>query len=246
MPSNLDSRFNRFVRGATVPFRALETIFEHPRLILLSLLPVFVTIVLVAGVIYACLAGAWAEGLNLFQNQFGTYSWLLGGLFVVLAGLFLLYFLFHTLSLLISLVASPFNDILSEGTETALGSKLPALGFKDIVRVFFLDIRKTIFSLIFAGILALTSFIPLFGLLSLIGFAFIHTLTFVTYPQSRRKHGLRMSLAWIKIHWEASLGFGLMSLVIFGIPVINIFALPLSVVGGTLLYLENEKSELRN
>ena len=243
MPSNLDSRFKNFARGFTTPFRALEVVFTHPKLILLSLLPVVVTLFVTAAIIYACLAGAWAQGNNLFQNTLGSYSWITGGFLLIIVGLLVLYFIFHALSILISLIASPFNDLLSEATEKAVGSNFPKLGFLDLLRVFFLDLRKALVSLFFAGCFGVLSLVPVVGFLSLPGFALIHTLTFVTYPQSRRRQGVSESLVWMRSHWEASLGFGLMTLFLFSIPVINFFALPLSVVGGTLLYLENEKSE---
>jgi uncharacterized protein involved in cysteine biosynthesis len=72
-----------------------------------------------------------------------------------------------------------------------------------------------------------------------LGFSLITTLTFISYPQSRRQLGLIQCLAWMRKNLFASLGFGLATMILFGIPVVNAFALPLSVVGGTLLYLES-------
>lgn len=236
MPSNLDSKFNRFIRGVSTPARVLSFCVDHPKLMIYSLLPMGMTILAVGIIIYVLLAGAWKLSNDFFMNSMGQYAQDLSQLMVVIVGLLSLYLLFHTFSLLLSLIASPFNDLLSEVTETSIGEKPKPLQFTDLVQVFFLDLRKTVLTLFIVGILGALTFVPGLGFFTFIGFALVQTLTFITYPQSRHGLGIVPSLVWIRAHFFESLGFGLVTLFLFGIPVLNLFALPVAVIGGTLLY----------
>ena len=238
MPSNLDSRFKQFAYGFSTPARVLALSIEHPKLILLSLLPVIMTLIVISISIYSLLAGVWHYSSEYFMNGLSAYASGLSHLLVLIVGAILLYFIFHTLNLFTSLIASPFNDIWAEATEEATGAVRIKLGFFNLLRVFALDLRKTVLSVFALLGFALLSFVPLLGLFSLLGFSLIQTFTFVTYPQSRRQHGIRESISWISKNWAVSLGFGIVTLLLFGVPVINLFALPLSVIGGTLIFLK--------
>jgi len=246
MPHNSVSKFSEFVRGFTTPFRALQKIFEHPKLIFLSLFPALLTLFVLAFCIYAVLTGAWAFGHAWLQNLAGTYTGVATGILTFIVGFFTFYLMFQSIGILLSLVASPFNDWLAEETERACGRKPISLNFGILIRVFFLDLRKTIFTLISGIALWFLALVPGLGIFSPIGFALITTLTFISYPQSRRQLGLIECLHWMKSHLAASLGFGFSTLLLMSIPVVNAFALPLSVVGGTLLFLESDPVEIRN
>ena len=238
MPSSLASKFNEFSRGFTTPLRALSLILAHPKLILLSILPMAITLLVLSGTIYALLTGAWHTSNSFFESWVASYSGALSHVMVVLAGALLLYITFHTFTLFISLFSSPFNDFLAEETEKASGVHSTRPSLLTLVHVFFLDLRKTALSLIFVACFGLFSFVPVIGFFSLFGFALVNTFTFVTYPQSRRKHGILESLSWMRQNWASSLGFGLVTLLLFGIPILNLFALPLSVVGGTMIFIK--------
>jgi CysZ protein len=238
-------KFNSFVRGFTTPVRALQAIFENPRLIFLSLFPILMTLVVAAICIYAILTGAFSLGTAWFQSIAGTYAGVASGIFAFIVGIFSFYLMFHTIGILLSLLSSPFNDWLSEETERSVGRKVTPLNFWILIRVFFLDLLKTAATLSFSVVLWIMALIPGLGLIAPLGFALITTLTFISYPQSRRNFGLIECFIWVKRNLAASLGFGLATMLMFGIPVVNVFALPLAVVGGTLLFIDCEKSALK-
>ena len=240
MPLNLDLKFKNFLRGATTPVRALQTIFHHPRLIFISIFPMMVTAVAIALSIYAILTGAWSFGTAWFQSFTGQYTGLATGVFAFIVGSFTFYLLFHSIGILLSLLSSPFNDWLAEETERACGKERVTLSFRILFLVFLSDIRKSVLTLTASLGFWLLAFVPVLGLIAPLGFTLITTLTFISYPQSRRHLGIFECLLWIKSNIFLSLGFGLTTTLLFGIPVINVFALPLAVVGGTLLFLENE------
>lgn len=223
--------------GFTTPLRAINLAMDHPKLFALSIAPMAVTLIVLSCLIYALLAGAWGASHLFFNQMVGSYANALSGVTVFFVAVFALYFSFNILNLLLALFSSPFNDFLAEATERACGEVATPHHFLDLFRVFALDLRKTILAFALVILMTLISFAPLIGFFSFVGFSFIQAFTFITYPQSRRKHGIVDSLRWIKNNGMTSFGFGLVTLLLFGIPFLNIFALPLSVIGGTLLYL---------
>ena len=241
MPSTLDSKFNQFVKGAITPFRALQLIFDQPKLLGLSLAPIVSAVVVFSLMIYGLLAGAWAFAHAAFLSAVASYS---GIVFIMVSILVLIAFSFFAINILMflmSLLASPFNDVLAENTERKLGLKdVPHWSAGRFIRVFWIDFRKSVITLFTAIIFSLGMLIPVANILFFIGMALLNTFTFITYPQSRREQGLLQSLLWIRNHFFLSLGFGITTFLLFSIPVIDIFALPISVVAGTLLFCESK------
>ena len=237
MHSNLDSKFKDFVFGLTTPFRALSHCVRRPKLFALSVLPLTLTLIAVGFAFYGILNGAWHVIHDFVFSWAGNYSMIASQFALFILGTVLLYFAFQVMGLFIALLSSPFNDLLAEATEKTLGAPAIEVHFLDLLRVFFLDLRKTVIALLGLLFFSLFSLIPGLGALSFLGFALIETFTFVTYPQSRRGHGIYQSLVWMKNNWAVSFGFGFATLILFGIPVVNLFALPISVIGGTMIFL---------
>jgi len=154
------------------------------------------------------------------------------------------FFAISFLTFLMSFLASPFNDLLAEKTERVIGMQdVPHWSAGRFIRVFWIDLRKSIITLFTALVFSLGMLVPVANIIFFIGLALLHTFTFITYPQSRREHGLFQSLIWIKENFFLSLGFGMSTLILFSIPIVDFFALPISVVGGTLLFCQlNKKS----
>jgi uncharacterized protein involved in cysteine biosynthesis len=65
--------------------------------------------------------------------------------------------------------------------------------------------------------------------------AFLLVMFHYIYPQTRRGLGFRYGLGFLWRHAYACLGFGASISFLFAIPFASSFALPLAVVGGTLL-----------
>lgn len=240
MHSPLASRFKAFARGFFTPLRSLKMILDHPKLLSLSLGPVIATIVVFSFLIYGALAGAWSFVHSTFLAAVSDYS---GILFIVAALLVLsavFFFASSLLTFLMGLISSPLNDFLAEHTERALGfPNVPGFSVGRVLRVFWIDFRKTIVS-VFAGLVfGLGMLLPVANFVFITGLALLNTFTFITYPQSRREQGLRKSFQWIRQNLFASLGFGFATVILFSIPLVGFFALPLSVVGGTLLYADS-------
>ncbi len=237
MQSNSDSKFKgsffyELFLGLALPLRALKLIMLDPKLLSLSVMPVLITLAAMAGLIYFSLAGA----STFIYTYLGPYF---GGAAQGVLLIALLFLAFQSMILIVSLFAIPFNDWLAEQTEKSSGVALThGSGVSYYSRVMFLDILKTILNLVLTILFTLGTWIPLVGIIFFLGLALLNTLNFIAYPQSRRLEGVSASLTWLKQNGPRSFGFGIATLILFSIPVINFFALPISVVGGTLLYLK--------
>lgn len=233
-PSTLDSKFKDFILGLFAPFAALELIAKNKLILVLSIIPFLLSIsiiILITSLSPALVPAQWS-GL-----QWGVFN--LGSIAQVLVGFLFVFIGFQILAVLLNLVASPLNDFISEKTEIAISGSCPSpRGFKEFFTFFLNDVRRSFIILILMLICTLGAWIPGIGLFFLVGVAFLNAATFVAYPMNRRGGNTRATFAWLKSNWPRSLGFGIAASLLFGIPVINLFALPLCVVGGTICYLK--------
>jgi CysZ protein len=159
-----------------------------------------------------------------------------------------------TAFLVANILASPFLDVLSyrveriesgsvceEGSTGLLGSAT------DVVRSLREEMRKTFFFLAVVGALSLIGLlIPGAQLLTgpaIIGFAiFFLPLDYASYALDRRRLTFREKRRWLGSNKPAVVGFGLAAFLTCTVPGLNLIALPLLVVGGTLLALRHELS----
>jgi len=242
MHSTLAFKFNQFLKGLLIPFQAFKLIFDKTELLGVSLAPIISAVVVFSILIYALMAGVWTLVHSIYLSSVSNYTGLIFILVSALALSALSFFATSLLTFLMSLLASPFNDILAEKTEIALGIKnVPHWSTGRFFRVLWIDLRKSVVTLFSAIIFSLGMLLPVANIIFFIGLALLNTFTFITYPQSRREQGILQSLKWIGNHFYLSLGFGTITLILFTIPVIDFFALPISVVGGTLLFLDGEQ-----
>lgn len=240
--STLDFKFSQLIRGFVTPFRALDFIFKHPKLLRLSIAPFLVAVILFILIVAGLLAGVWAFVHSALLAVVSDYS----GLLFILAAVLVLFslgmFASTFMAMIMSLASSPFNDVLAEKTEEASGMKdIPSWSAGRFIRVFWIDLRKTIITLFSAIVFSLGMLIPVANIVFYVGLALLNTFTFITYPQSRREKGLMESLQWIRENFFLSLGFGITITLLFTIPIVDFFALPIAVVGGTLLYCDSVK-----
>jgi uncharacterized protein involved in cysteine biosynthesis len=245
MISAARDRVASLVYGLTLPLVALRLILRNRALLLWSALPIALTLALsVWGV--AWMKGKLAAAAMTWMNAHGYAE---GSLTVQAALIFLQIILFVLaavcFSILAGIVASPFNDLLAEATERKSSPPLPALpaemgSFRAKVRAVWIDIVKTIavgilqLGLIFVGLVAF--WIPGLNLIPFALAFWLLAFQFVSYPQTRRGEDLRVSARFLREHLFATFGFGAAIGTLFSIPVVSAFALPLAVVGGTLLF----------
>ncbi len=245
-------RISSFFFGFTLPYRSLRLILKKPTLLAWSLFPLVLTLALSiygVGWMKAQAMGYgihWLAGLGLAPESVA----------VSVAVIFLKIVLFVlaavSFSFFATIIASPFNDFLSESTENFCRPALPIIPLesrtlRSKLRTFWIDVVKTFaitiiqIGLIFIGLFAI--WVPVINLIPFVLTFWLLTFQFVSYPQTRRFETLKTSISFLFRHAFASLGFGASIGFLFAIPFVSAFALPLAVVGGTLLYARGRSTE---
>lgn len=155
-----------------------------------------------------------------------------------------IYFLFTVIG---SLVAAPFLDVLSERVERLVAGEAPqartlAESLRIAARSVIEEGKRTAF------FLAVQLVIVLFGLFpgvqpvaaaaSLAFTALFLPLDFTAYALDRRRVPFRARRRWIWTHKREMLGFGGFGLALFFVPGLSFLCLPWLVTSGTLLVLE--------
>lgn len=242
-------RVSSFLYGFSLPLAAARLIFRRKRLIAWSALPIALTLALsIWGVAFVkkklVLIGVdWLAGLGYAPESFAVQA----AMIFIQIVLFVLAAI--SFSFFAGVIASPFNDFLAEAAEPFADPPLPPapanLGGK--VKAIAIDIVKTV-AITAAQLLLVVLGVFAFWLpgLNLVPFAaafWLLAFQFVGYPQTRRGEGLRESARFLGRHLFATLGFGAAIGILFAIPIVSSFALPLAVVGGTLLYGRSREPE---
>lgn len=153
-----------------------------------------------------------------------------------------------------SVVAAPFNDVLSEVVEQReAGIAPPPFAMARVVRDAGRTIRMEalklacylavmvpmwILSLLLPGVGQVAYFL-FAGLFSAAYFA----LDYTDWPASRRGLGIRQRLAVLRSQPWLLLGFGACVWLLMWVPFVNLWLMPAAVAGGTRLWLDLEQSQ---
>jgi uncharacterized protein involved in cysteine biosynthesis len=153
---------------------------------------------------------------------------------------------------LANLLASPFHDVLAARVERLVAGSVPdsaASGpgalLRDAARALREELRRTLFFASLAvPIAALGWLLPPAQLLTapaLFGLTlWFLPLDYASYCLDRRRYSFAQKRRWLRAHAPASIGFGAAALLACLIPGANLVAMPLLVVGGTLLALRTQ------
>ncbi len=240
-------------RGLSLPIQSARVLIAHRRLWALAIVPALIHGALLVGAIvlvftYADVAATWlwappaADSLwtgALRAMWYGLYA------LIIVAGLITGY----AATLLVSgVVASPFNDALSERAEELLrddDTPEPAS-----TRPFWREALSSLRATLLILVLYLTLMVPvvLLNLLPGVGNvaatvlgtgigAFFLALEFTDITLARHGYRLRQKLRLLRAHPGLTAGFGLGTSLLLWIPLLNILCVPIAVVGGTALAL---------
>ncbi|OFZ79741.1 MAG: hypothetical protein A2583_06665 [Bdellovibrionales bacterium RIFOXYD1_FULL_53_11] len=225
-----------FILGLTTPLAAGRMIVSSPRLLALSAAPVLLTAV----IYFYGIAAAQTHIKSWMLHYMASWglspeSWLAWSLFL-LSKLVLMLAAAITFSFVANVVSSPLNDWLAESAEAPAG--LPpvhksGIGFK--ATVLMIDLAKTVVTAAASVAALVLSWVPVVNIIAFM-FAFLMvSYQYVSYPQTRRGMGIMRSFAFLLRHPLPNLGFGMVMMFLFSIPLLSALFLPVGVVGGTLL-----------
>lgn len=246
----LDNPLTNFSRGFLYPFRAAGLIKKQPRLFKYILVPFTINLGIFSLAVYL--------GFHFFQNvvagfipQGEAWYWVFLTYFLwlvaVMATSVLVFFSFSVVG---NLLASPFNDILSEKTEEELGGQTNDEPFN--VRTFLLDSRRTLAIeskkiFLFVGgmlLLFLLNVVPVIGsllysVLSVLWTIFFLVVEYTGFVFARKRLSFQDQRRFIFGRTFLMAGFGAGVLCILAIPFLQFLCIPLGVVGATMLCHDN-------
>ncbi|MFH0794349.1 MAG: EI24 domain-containing protein [bacterium] len=237
-----------FLIGFSLPARALDLLRQHRELRRYCWWPVVLNIFVFVLVFWlgATFLNKWMDGMLPAAGEGGLRTAARGILYVFFLLLFLIvaYFAFVVIG---SLVALPFNDLLSERVERILGLQSgpgPGFGFQ-VALVWQEIVRITIAGVLFLFGLSL-NLIPLLGSVASLFFnayvaAWFVAMEFTSFSLERRGFGLLGKLRVLRSSPRLSLGLGSALGLLLLIPFANLFVLPLGTISGTLLVAELEQ-----
>lgn len=243
----LISRLKSFIFGLQLPWQSFKLIVKKPKLLIWSIIPILITFSLYTFLIIKIqgFLSSWLTA-HLLGWGFQTSTWISYTLsFVAQIALILLSGMSFTF--VAALIACPFNDFLAEETENFT---LPPISQQISVSlrvrwgILFIDFLKSLFALGVSLIAVLISWIPGINFFSFFITLFLLCFQFISYPQTRRKEGIRDGFQFIWNHIYSCMGFGIVTGFLLSIPIVSSFILPLSVVGGTILYARAKRDPM--
>ena len=236
-----------FVQGALIQFRAAEFLLARPHLWLLVLVPVVLNALLLAGLFYWGFSYIADELRDSLASHDAWYwhalSWFVRIFFWAVV-LVIVYFIFTPLALVI---AAPFNDALGLRAERLYGFAVadtrPALAalVGDTVFCLLNECKRLVVVIGVFLLLLLLNLVPVVGnaayvAASLAWGAWCAALEFTSYAADRRRIAFAAKWAMLSRHRAAAFGFGLATVGLLLVPFVNVLAVAVSAVAGTMLF----------
>jgi CysZ protein len=182
-----------------------------------------------------------------FPDWLSWLSWLIGPLVVfgvVVLGV-------STFNIIGNIIAAPLNAFLSEKVEKIeLGDRYEAPAERtiaeEVVHAIIREFRKLLYYLPRFLVLLIISFVPGVNLVApFLWFAFgawLMAFQYFDYPLDNRRYDFSASRTWIHSKPVRSISFGSVTSVLFMIPGVNLFMMPLCVVWATLIWVDEQAS----
>lgn len=243
-----------FTRGFSYPLRAVKFFKHQPGLLKYLAIPFFINVLVFTATVYF--------GLDLFERMLETYApstevWygvLLYYLAWTVALLMTTVIVFFSFTVIGNLVASPFNELLSERTEVLISGKHNDEPFalsrfwKESRNAIIVEIKKMAVFVVCMLLLFGINFIPGIGSLFYAVLAPAFTLFFLAveylaFVLMRKQMSFSAQRRYIFKRPILMLGYSCGVFCMLAIPFVQFFCIPLAVVGATLLWCDFPQSE---
>jgi CysZ protein len=231
---NYDNRspnpFYHIVWGVRFFLLGIRTLVRNADLLSLSLIPMLLTLALLVGLI---IGAAWTVG-RLIGDAVRVEIRIVAQVLMFLLTFLIAYFLYLPVA---RVLLAPFAEALSRKTHAISASRKIRQNDQGWTRAMWEGLKLVIFQAAVAlAALALgLAFPPVGAPVGIVVAIFLAGLDFFDIPLSTRGLRLRKKLGVIWRNKSLALGFGAAAYLMLLIPVINMLALPVGVVGATLL-----------
>lgn len=245
---------NDFSKGFLYPFQAGRFIIRNSVLYKYIFIPFIIN---VAVFFMAAYGGLSVFGYFVAQHlpQGDIWYWLiLKGLIWISAILLTIILVFFSFTVLGNLIASPFNDVLSERSEEILSGEVvdagpfsPILFIKDTGKTLLNEaLKMSLFVCCMLFLFAL-NLIPVLGVMLYSTLAFLLTVYFLVieytgFVFSRNHLTFKDQRKFILENKLLCSGFGCGAFILLAIPFVQLFSIPMGVVGATLLCYDTRAS----
>jgi len=235
-----------FVAGLRFFLRGVGCVAARPRLWPWAAIPLVINTVMMIGVVAGALY-AWSTwGATWADFWWLTIVYWLGIVVVMAVVMVIVFFVFTIVG---SVLAAPFNDVLSEKVEKRVlgGPAEEPGGFAWFLREMIRAVRAAVAlvsiqvgTLLF---LAVFMFIPFVGGIPfLLGSIVFAAMDFLDVIMDRKRFRTREKFAFVWNNLSLCMGFGVAAYVSLLVPGVNLLILPAGAAGATLLFLSVDKS----
>ena len=239
-----------FASGFAYPFKAGHFIIANPRLLIYVVIPFLINIIVFAAAVWFGL-DFFEETVTAMLPQGDAWYWAVLYYFLwlvaIVATMVICFFLFAVVG---NLIASPFNDLLSEKTELLVTGRLKDEPFrfgvfvKESLHLLFDELLKMAAFVAGMLILFILFLLPavgpvLYSFLSIVWTALFLVVEYTGFIFARHKLKFNDQRRFIRERKLASLGFGLGALCLLAIPFLQFFTIPLGVVGAVHFWYDS-------
>ena len=247
----ITSTTSRFARGFRMPFSSFGFVAKHPGLLRFIVIPFIINLLVFSLVVWL--------GLDFFSDtvasrlpQGDSWYWVTLYYFLwVLAFLFTAVVVFFTFTVVGNLIASPFNELLSERTEELLSGTLQGEPFslvvfgRDAVKSMLDEARKLAVFVALMFALLLLNLIPGFGsavyaVLATAVTLYFLSVEYLSFTMSRKRLGFKAQRAFIAGRRRLMFGFSCGVLLLLAIPLVQLLGIPMAVIAATRIWCEEE------
>jgi len=227
---------------------SLSVLKKDKWIVIFSLIPV------ILGIVFYFFLGSYLygdlldSGKQWIESSISSSGWS-SFLYYIVAGLLTIGFYFllsWTFVLVVSGVASPFNDIISNRTERVVLGEVPEdIGdsmsrlFSRLIKTLVNEAKKIGFIILLTLIAFGVSFVPILAPVGLFLSALLMAISFLDYSWSRKNLPFRKCLSDVRGNLLSYGIVGGVFLVLMSIPAINLVMLPFGVIYFTVLYTKN-------
>lgn len=235
----------KFIQSYSLAFRY---VFKDGTNFLLAMIPIGLGLSLYA------LVGGWLFGSVLnsgqkwLEGQIASQQWGSVIYYIALTLLTILFFLVinWTFVLLVTLIASPFNDLLSRridsihrGIEAEKMHKMLAQMSTGLVKILWNEVKKIVVIFVLVTLSFILSFIPVLVPISFLLSALILSAGYLDYSWSRYDLPSKQCFSSLKHCWIPYSVVGFSYMLLLSIPLINLLSIPLAVTQYTILFVDN-------
>lgn len=229
-------------------FDSLEVAKKDKWIIVLSIIPVMI------GLLLFYYIGSWvfsdlkAWGDAYIKSKVDATGWgtFFGYLMIGILGAAFYFFINWFFVLAVSVIASPFNDLISSRVEKVfLGQEALGIGesvgnmFSKIISTIKNELKKISFILIVTVFAFIMSLFPILSPVSIALSATLMAVSFLDYSWSRHSLPFRDCLNNVKKSFLSYLLGGIVFMGIVAIPFVNVICLPYAVIYFTILYCKS-------